>query len=189
MSPDEVGPAAVTLARLTPAPDLDGPHAARHIPGPRSSVRGGARRSWRAVCRIHAAADGPGAGTTAFTGLKKVSVRALRAEVKNTPYEFVFDHPDDNETVPHAASDVGAAADAPTGPHPVRRAAQKGLGQCRMPRHHDQLAWHAGHPESPDGRVQTAPRSRRKRMARHVRTSPGRPRQWLTAAPQERRRL
>lgn len=38
-------------------------------------------------------------GTTAFTGLKRVSVRALRAEVKNTPYEFVFDHPDDNETV------------------------------------------------------------------------------------------
>jgi hypothetical protein len=39
------------------------------------------------------------AGTTTFTGLKRVSVRALRAEVKNTPYEFVFDHPDDNETV------------------------------------------------------------------------------------------
>ena len=38
-------------------------------------------------------------GTTAFTGLKKVSVRALRALVKNTPHEFVFDHPDDNETV------------------------------------------------------------------------------------------
>ena len=36
-------------------------------------------------------------GTTAFTGLKKVSVRALRALVKNTPHEFVFDHPDDNE--------------------------------------------------------------------------------------------
>lgn len=28
-----------------------------------------------------------------------MSVRALRAEVKNTPYEFVFDNPDDNETV------------------------------------------------------------------------------------------
>ena len=41
----------------------------------------------------------PGPGTTAFTGLKKVSVRALRALVKNTPHEFVFDHPDDNETV------------------------------------------------------------------------------------------
>lgn len=111
-------------------------------------------------------------GTTAFTGLKKVSVRALRALVKNTPHEFVFDHPDDNETArkDHDSGPQNSPSHAEAaGPDPVRGPAEKRRRYNRLSSHNDKFSWHPRHPEPSNPRVKTAPQRRRSRLARHVR--------------------